>query len=517
MNYLGVYFGPKVIGIVETKGRKIINDISIPQSKIAELDLEEKVPEELKITTSFDDEFKKNRVSAKNATVVVSGKDLIIRTFEMPVLPPEELRNAVSFEVKKYIPFKVEDLISDFQIQADKINKKNLILFVGIKKEALEKYLAILSQLEIAVNSIECSAFTALRLLKLARVKEQGIVAVVNIDLIEEDEINFLVLKDGFPLFSRDIILAAESVLPQEYGAKKPDLGTLLEKFKAELRISLDFYHRKFPAQNIESIFFITAEDYRQDLEAFIKEKDLSAQFLELKIYTGKTMPFSLSIFKAYSGSLSWIIKTGLKIDLLAAKGKSKLAFRPARFPLLNLIKINPVIATLGILICLGTFLFGFYRRMPLEKELKVMTGLNKPGSYGADGLSYDSLVSLDAKFRQKMEAVNNLVKRQLYATEMLDALIRILPKGIWLTELNFNQTDNILELTLNGMAYLEGVDKESRVVGELELVNSFTSGLKENPFFNKNFKDITVLSTENSFIGKETVTKFIITLKGAR
>ena len=115
MSSLGIYFGPKVISLVETKGRRLINDIQIPQTTIFEGELEEKVPAEVKligIIALFKEELRKNKIEAKEATLCLSGKDLVVRTFEIPMLPREELKSAINFEVKKYIPFRVEDLIS---------------------------------------------------------------------------------------------------------------------------------------------------------------------------------------------------------------------------------------------------------------------------------------------------------------------------------------------------------------------------------------------------------------------
>ena len=155
MNTLGVYFGPQLITIIETKGSKLINHIQVSQSTVSTGELlEEKVPASVKLITLLKDELMKNNIEANEAIVSISGKDLIVRTFEMPILPRQELDTAVNFEVKKYIPFKIEDLISDFQYKLDKTIQKTRVLFVGIKKEALDNYLNILSQLGIKIKSI---------------------------------------------------------------------------------------------------------------------------------------------------------------------------------------------------------------------------------------------------------------------------------------------------------------------------------------------------------------------------
>ena len=208
MNPLGVYFGPKFISIVESKGRKLINNIQISQSVISPRGLEEQVPTEVKLTAVFKDELRRNKIEVNKSVFCLSGKDLIIRTFEMPAMPREEVAPAVSFEAKKYIPFKVEELIFDYQIQVDRLTHKNSVLFVGIKKETIEKYVSLARQLNIKIVSIEYSAFSLVRAVKLAAAEERGIVAVLGVDLKEDDEANFSVFENGFPLFSRDFSLS---------------------------------------------------------------------------------------------------------------------------------------------------------------------------------------------------------------------------------------------------------------------------------------------------------------------
>lgn len=204
---LGIYFGPKIISIIETKGKTILNNIQVSQELITSSEIEEKVPSEVKIVALFKDELRRNKIGANEASLSLSGKDFVIRTFEMPVIPRSELDSAVRFEAKKYIPFKIEDLISDFQVQYDKLSRRNIILFAGIKKDILDRYLSILNQLDIKPSVIEYSAFSLLRLMKLLNINNKGIIGIISADFKEEDEINFTFLENGFPLFSRDITL----------------------------------------------------------------------------------------------------------------------------------------------------------------------------------------------------------------------------------------------------------------------------------------------------------------------
>jgi len=64
----------------------------------------------------------------------------------MPAMSQDELENAIKFEAEKYIPFKTDNLISDYQTRFERNSKTNLILFTGLKKETLDRYLSILTK-----------------------------------------------------------------------------------------------------------------------------------------------------------------------------------------------------------------------------------------------------------------------------------------------------------------------------------------------------------------------------------
>jgi len=509
---LGIYFGPGVISIVETKGKMVLNNAEIPYSALLPGEqLEEKVPEDLKIVTMLKDELRKNKIAAKEVAVGLSGKDLIVRTFEMLVLPREELIGAVNFEAKKYIPFKIEDLISDFQVTYDRASRKNLILFMGIKKETLNKYLAILQQLDIKANTIEYSAFSVLRLMQLMRFAQQGIIGVISVDFPTKDEVNFLVLENGFPLFSRDITLIGG---PEElFKTEAPDTVAILERLKTEIRISLDFYHRKFPTKNISKTFFASSPELRSDLTTFIKDMGLSIQFIDVSKVTGRPMPFSLSFIKGYSASLSKIIKTNLKINLAAPKiapiprgeFEKETALFLGRFRWLAGLKINRKVLTLSLLICAAVFIQGFYKMIFLQKELENIRGLQPEVLTVNPKTDYEELTKIDSKYKIKIDTMDKFIRHQLYLTDQLDAIPRVIPENMWLTDFSFTRKEDTLDLILRGIVYLGNSNRE------LELLNLFTSRLKENMVLGKHFKEITIDSVDNIHLEKITATQFTI------
>jgi hypothetical protein len=513
MSTLGIYFGLKAITVVETKGHKVSNHFAFSRSLFSsEGQLEEKTPDTIKIVTIFKDEIRKNKISSKEATICLSGRDLIIRNFEIPVLPPEEMRNAIMFEAKKYIPFKVEELVFDFQVQLDKVSRRNLVLFAGVKKEVLDKYLSTLSQLNFKVNAIEYAAFSVLRFIQLAGAAGKGVVGVLSTDFEEEDEIHFTILENGFPLFSRDITLIGRA---EGLGAtEKLDIAKVLDKLKTEIHISLDYYDRKLPTKNIETAFLLCSGEHRQTLEAVIKEMGLSVHFIEAHPHLPPAIPFNLSFIKSYSCSLSKSVKGKFTIDLLSAKDRAAKVSREAAagegLALLSGIKLSPVALLIGVCILGGTFAYGKYRESPLKATLNQLLAA-RPAVAGVKAeASAPELEQINTGFKDKAGVMEGFINRRVYLTHHLDLIPRAIPEGVWLTDLSYKENENRIELELRGIARVGDSDKE------LKLVNKFLNNLKANPTFAKNFKEASIVVIGRAIVdGKVSGTGFDIMARG--
>lgn len=510
MSVLAIYFGPQTISIVESKGKALLKQIQIPTSSITPAgEAEESVSQEVKTTALFKDLLRRNNIQAKEAVVCLSGKDLIIRNFEIPPLPKDELARAVMFEIKKFIPFKVEDLVSDFQVELDRRSRTNQVLFIGIKKEMLNKYLSLFRQLNLKVSAIEYAAFSALRSLNLTGANSRGVIGVVNADIKGEDEVNFTVLENGFPLFSRDITLAAAG----QAEAQEADSGMALEKLKTEIRISLDYYYRKFTTKKIQKIFFLSDLKFFTDIEAFMKELTLSSQLIDFTKITGKQAAYSLSLIKGYCASLNKAIKTGLKVNLLAVSQKETVQKeRGAQLEAPSLfegLRLDYRAVILGALIYAAVFGYTFYQKQQFQGEINKILKLRPQVSTVDPNQSFEELTNKESEYQRRLNDLNKLIKNQLYATKPLDIIPRVMPDGMWLRDFSFSsREEDRVELSLEGVIYLGDSNKE------FTAVNLFVSNLKENPEFSDYFKNINIVSVESETLDKLNMTRFRISCK---
>lgn len=509
MSSLGIYFGPKSISVVETKNKKVVNHSEISNTAYAVSGLETKVPEEIKIVALLKESLRKNKIESKEATVLLSGKDLIIRTFGIPILPSNELAGAINFEAKKYIPFKIEDLVFDFQTHLDKVNKSYSVLFVGIKKEILEKYFSILNQLNIKIAAIEYSPFSILRLMELTGNKNKGVIGVINIDSKEGDGADFTVLENGFPLFSCDIKFTSSLQDISSATAFGQDVASI-DKLKSEIRISLDYYNHKFPIKKIKQMFLIGSFEYLPNVEVFLQELNLQYRFIDpSKIISGKQPPFGLSFLKAYCGSMLAAIKSTVSINILSAWDKSKRLKAAVEHPssalllLLTGFKLNPLVVICALLIGSSGYAYGLIQKTPLQKEIDRIIA-SHPGSKSITSQSYDELSNAESQHKSNISVLDTLLKQQLYLTPQLSIIPVLLPKGLWLESVVFGTTDKGAELNLNGKAYLEDSGKES------DAVNNFLIALKKQECF-RYMKFLEIVSIDTATFKEKKVTDFRI------
>ncbi|MFH1441405.1 MAG: pilus assembly protein PilM [Candidatus Omnitrophota bacterium] len=511
---LGIYFSPEVISVVESKGKKFLKSFQVPLSiLINKTSDEEKVPEEIKLVTLLKEEFKKNKIDSKEVILTLSGIDLIIRTFEIPVLSANERSTAMSLEVRKYIPFKIEELVSDFQFSLDGVNRRYYVLFAGIMKETLEKYLTIVKELDIKVKAIEYSAFSLLKLINLTGADDKGVTGVITIDTQEEGAADFTVTENGFPLFSRDIRLAVENVKDAE--ENKPQIeNKLSDKLKTELRISLEYYKRKFPAKQINNIYFIGDPFLEESIKGFSQELNLSSlQVINTSKFIDKDSVFSLNFLKAYCAAVGPVVKTNVNLNILSAWEKSKkseeisqqliLEYRDWIISLLQ--GISPKTIIFALLICGAVFGFSIAKKLPLRKMIDEITASRPKLSIISSTASKQELAQLQDNYSGDIKTLEEKIKKQFYLTPELSDIAKLVPKGMWLTALNFKTREKEKNFKIEGFVYLEDN------MQEVAAVNNFINNLIKDDIFSKNFSNISITNVDTQEIEKKKVTHFVI------
>ncbi|MBP7216323.1 MAG: pilus assembly protein PilM [Candidatus Omnitrophica bacterium] len=519
MTTLGIYVGTNGVSLVEAKGSKVASTIQISQERIMGANVSEadaKIPSEIRLIALLNDEFRKSRIIAKNAALVLPGKELIIRTFEMPRMSSKELNSTVAFEARKYIPFKIEELVFDFQVYPDRVSRNNLILLVGIKKETLDKYRMMFSQLKLDLVSLEYAGFSVLRLFKMARAQDRGVVGVLAADFVESDEAKCMVLENGFPLFTRDIMLAGEAEESPDQ-KKSADSAVLLEKLKSELRISLDYYHRKFPTKNFTRLQVTCDKNFFHDIEMLVRDFGLSAQLVDVEQGMGRAMPFSLGVVKGYGVSQYKTTRIFPNANLLTQKAKPKkqefaLPTQPAS-SVFEGVSLNPAMLVLVAAICLTPVGIVISKRIPLERKLLDIRS-QRPAVKSLTGEeTFQEITAVSQDIVLKLSALEKLFNEKEFLTEPLNVIPEAIVSGVWLEDFSFTkqfgQDEAVLDL--KGVAYAADSEKE------FQMLNTFYMNLKNNAVFANHFNDISLASLERRPLEESSATYFVITCRNKK
>ena len=269
---LGVYSCGEHINLVEVEGRHIVSQVRLSFADISD----QGVPPQQRKAEVLKEALYNNKIRAKKVLLGLSGQEQFIRSFQMIMLSKSELNMGVQFEVKKYIPFRTDDLASDYQYRENKKLGKMDVLFVAVTKNSMDTHCASLKEAGLAVSAVEPASLALLRILSCLQQMDTTIAFALVVAHGLEAEVT--IIDQGFPIFSREIKLPAGSDL---------DELSFRGRLANEIRVSLDYYRRQFTVPNIEKILFLSknlpfleglitglSEDLSIKVEPVVLEKD---------------------------------------------------------------------------------------------------------------------------------------------------------------------------------------------------------------------------------------------------
>ncbi|HNV24294.1 MAG TPA: pilus assembly protein PilM, partial [Candidatus Omnitrophota bacterium] len=208
------------------------------------------------LITDIQKAFKEHKVSSSTVNLSLPTKDIIFRSFSIPWMPPNEMRQVVEFEAAKYLPFSLTDLAFAFHpvVITHNNTKRIRIIFVAIKKSVLEKYKYILTESLLNVDLIEPAPVGLLRTLnfkkhlspkdQFAIVEKEGTLGKITI------------IDDGIPQFVRDFNLRISASDQEEISSE-----VLITRLVNEIQVSLDYFNRIGNPKEISQILFLTTSD----------------------------------------------------------------------------------------------------------------------------------------------------------------------------------------------------------------------------------------------------------------
>ncbi|MDP2938955.1 MAG: pilus assembly protein PilM [Candidatus Omnitrophota bacterium] len=496
---IGVYFSREALSLIEMEGAKMIRQHHVPYDIFSKEEPVSSVPlsDEIKLTAVLQKTLRDNKIEASGAFVSIPTKDIILRSFFIPQMSKEEIVSAVEFEARKYIPFKLDELVYDFQATNIKEVgiRKLRILFVGMRKEILMKYLYVLEQSQIRAITLEPSPISLLRVLTQRKLISSTKTSVV-IE-VDSDEGNIIILERGLPQFIRDFkLLTASNKLEESEG------DSSFIRLLNEVRVSLDYYRRQYPHGVFDKIIFCSERDIKSWSEDLQRELEVAVVYLKPQDVLGVSDNIDIGLLKAFGASLKDYVNLPVTINLSrkwevsAAKATKKAKVAPVNIKSI----IRWALAASAFVII--TYLFNLKQVLDLNNQIKLTISTQSKFKQKKG----EELKALIMDFNNKISTIKGIKSRE-YFTSKFVALSKLMPEGAWINNLDIQYNDETkgLNLLIKGSVYSEQPETH------INIVNQFLNNLKSNYQFAKDFNNIELNSVNQSWVAEFRVTNFEI------
>lgn len=211
--------------------------------------------------SSFTNFLKSKKLEGRQVNISVSGQSVVTRYLSWPRMTAVELKNAMQFEAKEYIPFPLEEVVLDCAIIKDNFeNGKMLVVLAAIKKTILQERLGLLKKEGLIPKLIDVDCFCLANIFNKscfaldASVREKTI-ALLNIGA---QTTNMAIIDSGALRFSRDI----------SFGVK----GLVLAGLSSEITTSIDYYENQ-NGRPVEKLLVSGGGSYSQDTLNFLNHQ----------------------------------------------------------------------------------------------------------------------------------------------------------------------------------------------------------------------------------------------------
>jgi len=496
------------------------NDIFLLKYAVREISASEN---KITATANILKEFFNDEKSDTPVYTCVYGPNVSLKHLLIPVIPDEELNEALKWEAKNIIPFPLENASIDYYKIGQHTNKvgEKFELILGAAAENVIKSLNDLAKesgIKFSGASVCPFALHSL-VVHNKNIGKDEIIAIIDIGA-EAASIN-LFKGDALQL-TREITVAGDAItkamtgllvadrwqlnltyeqaeeIKKKYGIPKKDTNEItdtgvplihifemmaptLRRLQNEIQRSFDYYREEFRVEKIDRVFITGGSSRLKNLEEYLSNA------LGLKVET--INPFEKISIDPSSGikaedadkaSFRLSLAIGLALDkckrinFLKKKEKTRTA-KNSIDELLKKINIKvkiPPQAAIWSLIILLLLAVSYY------------IYLAKKENYYKQDLASKQLILSDVKeLVEKRMILDQIAKEETHIRETLSQVTQVIPEGIILTSLIYDNSKKQI--------WLSGEAKNTKTVGRL------LKNFEDSP----NFKKTTLIEARKTVI----------------
>lgn len=518
---LGISFGSNSLSIVETAKQRMVNFFDASHSLFddPQSSLSQSIPDDIRLTAIIQKSLRDKKIENQEVNLSLPAKDIILRSFYIPWMTSSEIKGVIDFEARRYIPFKLEELVYDYHTVTitEKKIRRIRVLFIAIRKEILARYHAILEQGGLKVISVEPSPISLLRTLTFKKhIQRNQKIAIIQTN---QKEGAITIIDDGIPQFVRDFRLS-----PGANTMFDLDPVSLSTQLLNEVRISLDYYRRQHSGGEIHKLLLISSNTTNNLAETLSKDLGITATTLSARTILNLDDEVDIGALNAFGISLRTSFSFPVKINLSRAPAKAQepeKVFEQTPVNYFTTIKLSGV--------CASLLLFAFIlANGQVSLNTKKLANLSKrEGVYS--GLNVSDLKKKQDDINLKLNSYKN-VRQKSNAAFFLSRIPNRIPDGLWLTNFSIAYEDTLpaqrlqqkkdkisqelpktitkITVDLNGYSFHQDQNQQ------ISQVNNFVENLKNDPEISVIFNDISLKNVKKQTLDEQTVTSFQVTCK---
>lgn len=242
----------KVLGNVEIADN-VINDGVIVNKEAAAIAIKEL--------------FKVNSVKAKNIIFGVDNKYVLVRYADIESDGGKTFKDDVDKQIQQFLPVDRTSVELDYlplsEVEGDAGEKKIKTLIVAAGKKMLGDYIWVFKESNLSIEDIDVNTLTISKLIPEDADKGNGVM-MIN---FKKRIFNLLIMKDGQPLFARNIAIDTSGALNES-----EFIQMYFEAINKDIISSLAYYN-SITGNFIEDIYITGYGVWNESMVQFLREK----------------------------------------------------------------------------------------------------------------------------------------------------------------------------------------------------------------------------------------------------
>ena len=217
---------------------------SLPQDAV----VEKAINDVDAVANSIRSVVAQSRTKLKTVSAAVAGSSVITKVIDMPLgLSDDEMETQLTLEADQYIPYPLEEVALDFEVQRDSAERENMVevLLAACRRETIDARVEAIENSELTAKVMDVEAYAMERAYQLIRdhleLKDDSVVAIVDIGATMT---TLSVLKDSATIYTREQLFGGKQLtdeimrrygLPLEEAGLAKKQGGLPDDYEPEL------------------------------------------------------------------------------------------------------------------------------------------------------------------------------------------------------------------------------------------------------------------------------------------